>query len=94
MILSFADKDTELLANNNRVARFVAIERVALRKLAQLQVAIVLSDLAAPPGNHLEALQGDRAGQHSIRVNDQYRVCFVWTAAGPTAVEIVDYHKR
>jgi proteic killer suppression protein len=70
----------------------VNIEAVARRKLAQLDAAATLDFLRAPPGNQLEALKGDRAGQHSIRVNDQFRVCFVWTAQGPTDVEIVDYH--
>jgi proteic killer suppression protein len=74
------------------VKRFVNIEAVARRKLAQLDAAATLDFLRAPPGNQLEALKGDRAGQHSIRVNDQFRVCFVWTAQGPTDVEIVDYH--
>ena len=68
------------------------IESVARRKLDQLDAAHVLLDLSSPPGNHLEALQRDRKGQHSIRINDQWRVCFVWTAQGPTDVEIVDYH--
>ena len=68
------------------------IESVARRKLRQLQIAGRLEDLRAPPGNRLESLRGDRAGQHSIRVNDQFRVCFCWTAAGPADVEIVDYH--
>jgi proteic killer suppression protein len=65
---------------------------VARRKLDQLNAAHALLDLAAPPGNRLEGLQGNRKGQHSIRINDQWRVCFVWTAEGPTKVEIVDYH--
>lgn len=68
------------------------MQKVAARKLAQLQAATRLEDLGALPGNRLEALKGSRAGQHSIRVNDQWRVCFVWTAAGPEQVEIVDYH--
>jgi proteic killer suppression protein len=75
-----------------RVRRFVNIEAVARRKLRQLQIAGRLDDLRVPPGNRLETLKGDRGGQHSIRVNDQYRVCFRWTAAGAEAVEIVDYH--
>ena len=75
-----------------RVARFVAIEAVAMRKLAMLNQAGRLGDLRVPPGNRLEALRGQRAGQHSSRVNDQYRVCFRWTDAGPEDVEIVDYH--
>ena len=92
MIVSFKDADTERLTNGWRVKRFVSIESVARRKLRQLEIAGRLDDLRVPPGNHLEALKGDRAGQHSIRVNDQFRVCFVWTAAGAEDVEIVDYH--
>jgi proteic killer suppression protein len=94
MIVSFGDVETERLARNWRVRRFAAIESVARRKLRQLQIAGRLSDLRVPPGNRLEALSGNRAGQHSIRVNDQYRVCFRWTAAGAEGVEIVDYHSR
>ncbi len=92
MIVSFKDADTKALAGVRRVGRFVNIEAVARRKLRQLQIAGRLEDLRVPPGNRLEALKGDRAGQHSIRVNDQYRVCFRWTAAGAEDVEIVDYH--
>jgi proteic killer suppression protein len=92
MIVSFRDSDTEALAGGRRVRRFVNIETVARRKLRQLQIAGRLADLRVPPGNRLEALKGSRAGQHSIRVNDQYRVCFRWTAAGAADVEIVDYH--
>jgi toxin HigB-1 len=92
MIVSFRDADTEALAGGRRVRRFLSIESVARRKLRQLQIAGLLGDLRIPPGNRLEALKGDRAGQHSIRVNDQYRVCFRWTAAGAEDVEIVDYH--
>jgi proteic killer suppression protein len=65
---------------------------LARRKLRQLEIAGRLDDLRVPPGNRLEALRGDRTGQHSIRINDQFRLCFIWTAAGPDAVEIVDYH--
>lgn len=72
--------------------RFVNIESVARRKLRQLEIAGRLDDLRVPPGNRLEALSGDRAGQHSIRINDQFRICFRWTASGAEAVEIVDYH--
>lgn len=92
MIVSFRDADTEALASGRRVSRFVQIESVARRKLRQLEIAGRLDDLRVPPGNRLEALQRDRSGQHSIRVNDQYRVCFRWTDAGPADVEIVDYH--
>jgi proteic killer suppression protein len=75
-----------------QVKRFVNIEQVARRKLRQLEIAGRLEDLRVPPGNRLEALHGDREGQFSIRVNDQYRVCFCWVAAGASEVEIVDYH--
>jgi len=92
MIRSFACRDTERLAGRQRVRRFVNFERVAQRKLAMLDAAHVLDDLRVPPGNRLEALKGDRAGQHSIRVNDQYRICFVWKEDGPHDVEITDYH--
>jgi proteic killer suppression protein len=91
-IVSFACADTEALARGNRVARFSAIEAAARRKLRQLDIAGRLEDLRVPPGNRLEALKGDRAGQHSIRVNRQFRICFRWTATGPADVEIVDYH--
>ena len=92
MIVSFKCGDTESLSKGERVRRFESIAAVAQRKLRQLQIAGRLDDLRVPPGNRLEALKGDRAGQHSIRVNDQWRVCFRWTAAGPENVEIVDYH--
>ena len=92
MIVSFRDSATEALAGGRRVKRFVAIESIARRKLRQLEIAGRLEDLRVPPGNRLEALKGARAGQYSIRINDQYRVCFVWTSAGPENVEIVDYH--
>jgi toxin HigB-1 len=92
MILSFNCKDTQALFEGKTVRRFKGIARVAERKLAQLHAAQTLEFLRSPPGNMLESLKGDRKGQHSIRVNDQWRVCFVWSAAGPTEVEIVDYH--
>ncbi|WP_084624156.1 type II toxin-antitoxin system RelE/ParE family toxin [Oceanospirillum beijerinckii] len=92
MIVSFKCKDTQALANRERVRRFVNIERVALRKLRQLQLSQCLEDLRIPPGNRLEALKGGRAGQFSIRINDQFRICFRWTASGAEDVEIVDYH--
>ncbi len=92
MIVSFRSTDTEALSEGRSVRRFTGIERVALRKLRQLQIASSLEDLRVPPGNRLEALKGDRAGQHSIRVNDQFRICFRWTPAGAKDVEIVDYH--
>lgn len=92
MIRSFADKDTQALFHGQRVRRFAAIEAVARRKLVQLNAAASLDFLRVPPGNRLEALKGDRAGQYSIRVNDQFRVCFVWQAGDALNVEIVDYH--
>jgi len=92
VIVSFKDADTQSLANGHRVRRFINVEAVARRKLRQLQIAAVLPDLRVPPGNRLEALGGDRAGQYSIRVNDKFRLCFRWTSAGPAEVEIVDYH--
>lgn len=92
MIASFRDTDTESLAQGRRVRRFQAVETVARRKLRQLEIAGRLDDLRVPPGNRLERLRGDREGQHSIRINDQFRVCFHWTEAGPADVEIVDYH--
>jgi len=92
MIITFKCSDTEKLARGERVRRFVNIESTARRKLRQLQIAESLQDLRVPPGNRLEALKGDRAGQYSIRVNDQFRVCFQWTQFGAKDVEIVDYH--
>jgi toxin HigB-1 len=92
MIVSFRDADAAALAAGRRISRFVNIEAVARRKLRQLDIAGRLEDLRVPPGNRLEALKRERLGQHSIRVNDQYRVCFRWTEAGPADVEIVDYH--
>ena len=78
--------------DRQRVKRFVSIETVARRKLRQLSIAATLDDLRVPPGNRLESLKGKRAGQCSIRINDQFRVCFVWTTGGAEQVEIVDYH--
>jgi proteic killer suppression protein len=92
VIKTFKCADTEALAEGRRVRRWANIESVARRKLRQLQIAGRIDDLRVPPGNRLEALRGDRAGQHSIRVNDQFRVCFRWTAAGAEDAEIVDYH--
>jgi proteic killer suppression protein len=92
VIESFRCKDTGALFKSVRVARFVNIEASARRKLKMLDAAKKLGDLRAPPGNRLEALAGERVGQHSIRVNDQFRICFRWTENGAEAVEIVDYH--
>ena len=93
MIRSFKDAATERLWSRQRVRRFdPRIERVALRKLMMLDAAEVLDDLLVPPGNRLEARKGGRSGQHSIRINQQWRIGFVWTTAGPEDVEIVDYH--
>ena len=91
-IASFRCAQTQAMFGGDRVRRFVNIESVSMRKLAMLNRAETLLDLRVPPGNCLEALKGDRAGQHSIRVNDKFRICFVWTASGPIDVEIVDYH--
>ena len=91
-IRSFRCADTEALYQGLRPRRFRNIEATAERKLQMLDAAQELKDLRAPPGNRLEALVGDRAGWHSIRINDQWRVCFIWTAQGPENVEIVDYH--
>ncbi len=92
MIRSFRCADTRALADGVRVPRFVSIEKVARRKLQQLKIATTIKDLRVPPGNRLEALTRDRRGQHSIRINDQWRICFAWSDAGPEGVEIVDYH--
>lgn len=92
MIRSFACAETEAIARGERVRRFASIASVARRKLRQLEISARLDDLRVPPGNRLEALKGDRAGQYSIRINDQWRLCFRWTAAGADEVEIVDYH--
>ena len=97
MIVSFKDGGTEDVFNgrDTQIARRTcpsAIWNVARRKLDQLDSAAVLGDIRVPPGNRLERLAGDRNGQHSIRVNDTYRICFVWTRAGPVDIEITDYH--
>jgi len=90
-IKSFKCADTESLFKLYRVKRFVNLERPAMRKLKQLDLAVRVDDMRAPPGNRLEALKGDRAGQWSVRINDQFRICFRWND-GPEDVEIVDYH--
>jgi proteic killer suppression protein len=92
MIKSFGSADTEALFNDELVSRWRAIERSARRKLLYLNQARTLGDLMVPPGNRLEALKGDRKGQHSIRINDQWRICFRWIEGHPFDVEIVDYH--
>ena len=92
MIQSFADGDSERLFLTDSNRRFASIARVALRKLIQMNRARSLQDLAVPPGNRLEALKGNLAGLHSIRVNDQWRIVFRWTDAGPAEVAITDYH--
>jgi toxin HigB-1 len=93
MIRSFRDKTTEEVARGRVPKGFPTdILRSAIRKLNMIDAALNLDDLRSPPGNRLEALKGNRAGQHSIRINDQWRVCFIWTASGAEEVEIVDYH--
>jgi toxin HigB-1 len=92
MIRSFRDRATEALWTGAFVKRFSGIEKQALRKLDMLHGAVTLNDLRQPPANRLEGLIGDRRGQHSIRINDQWRICFTWTKEGPANVEIVDYH--
>ena len=92
MIQSFKCKDTLALYDGKSPRRFKAFLPVAERKLSQLDAAQTLDFMRAPPGNHLEALKGDRKGQHSVRINVQWRICFVWTDTGPIDVEIVDYH--
>lgn len=93
MIVDFACKQTELVWHGNLSRKLPQdIQKTALRKLRMLNNAKRLDDLKVPPNNHLEALQRDRVGQYSIRINDQWRICFVWTEGGPSHVEIVDYH--
>ncbi|HET7413098.1 MAG TPA: type II toxin-antitoxin system RelE/ParE family toxin [Pararhizobium sp.] len=94
MIKSFADPETKLIWSGRRSRKLPPdIQAVALRKLRMLNQARSLSDMRIPPGNRLEALKGSRAGQHSIRINDQWRICFVWRDGGPENVSIVDYHE-
>ena len=97
MIVSFTNQATEDIFDGTRSKRAskicpASLWRIAIRKLDQLNQAEHLDDLRSPPGNRLEMLKGDRSGQYSIRINDQYRVCFVWTANGPDQVEVTDYH--
>ncbi len=92
MIRNFRCRDTESLFDDRFVRRFQGIERAARRKLEILEAVERLEDLRVPPGNRLEALRGERKGQHSIRINDQYRICFVWSEGEAEDVEIVDYH--
>lgn len=92
MIHSFACQETEALFHSHRCLQFRNIERVARRKLLQLHAATLLQSLRVPPGNQLELLKGNRAGQHSIRINAQWRLCFIWKEDGAHQVEIVDYH--
>jgi toxin HigB-1 len=92
MILSFKCADTQALFTSGKSRRFANIKAVAERTLTQLQAAVSLESLKAPPGNRLEALAGNRKGQHSIRINDQWRLCFVWTSDGAKDAEIVDDH--
>jgi proteic killer suppression protein len=89
---SFRDRDTEAIFRQRRLRRFQSIASVALRRLVQIDSAEELRDLVSPPANHLEALKGDREGQYSVRINDQYRVCFRWKAGDAFEVEIADYH--
>lgn len=92
MIQSFACAETEALFHSKPVRRFKSLEQVARRKLLTLHAAVELDNLRIPPGNRLEALKGNRKGQHSIRINDQWRLCFVWQNSGAYNAEIVDYH--
>ena len=92
MVTGFRCANTQALFETGKSKRFSNVANVAIRKLAQLDAANTLEFLRSPPGNRLEALAGDRKGQYSIRINDQFRLCFRWTPEGPTDVEIVDYH--
>lgn len=92
MIRSFSQRDTERLFNDQPVPRFRSFERIARRKLLMLHAAMRLGELAVPPGNRLEALRGGRGGQHSIRINNRWRICFEWREGHAFNVEIVDYH--
>lgn len=92
MITHFACKETRSFFQGKRIKQFIPFEKVAMRKLQQLNAATDLAFLRIPPGNHLEALKGDREGQYSLRINDRFRICFVWQNGHATHVEIVDYH--
>ena len=92
MIRSFKCGDTQAVFEGNCPAKFATMKDAVERKLTMLHAAVTISDLRSPPGNRLEALAGNRKGQHSIRINRQYRICFRWTDAGPEDVEVVDYH--
>jgi len=92
MIVDFRCKDTEKLFNDKYVRKFTAIERPARRKLEMIDAAHNVEDLKSPPGNRLESLRGDRKGQYSIRINNKFRICFIWDESGARDVEIVDYH--
>ena len=92
MIISFTCRDTRALLHGRRAARFANVEKVAMRKLQQLQAAATLDFLRVPPGNRLQLLSGDRAGQYSMRINDQWRICFCFDGGNASKVEIVDYH--
>ncbi|MEJ1230908.1 MAG: type II toxin-antitoxin system RelE/ParE family toxin [Galbitalea sp.] len=95
MIQSFADRESELVWRRLHVRKLdPELQRIANRKLLILDAAETINDLRIPPGNRLERLHGNRAGQHSIRINDQWRICFIWTTAGPTDAEITDYHRE
>lgn len=94
MIRSFRDQDTQRFYGGERIARFETVKKVAWRKFDMLNAAANLDDLRSPPGNRLEALAGDRAGQYSIRVNDQWRLCFVWTDEGPAEVELSKHYRN
>lgn len=92
MIWSFRDRDSERIWNRDPVAKYRSLEKIARRKLIMLHNAESVNDLRSPPGNRLETLKGDRQGQHSIRINARYRICFVWRHDGAHDVEITDYH--
>ena len=91
MIKTFKDKETESLYNSGHSRKYKSFERIALRKLDMIHAAIVLDDLKVPPGNRLEPLHGDREGQYSIRISDQFRICFIWDSGYAYSIEIVDY---